>query len=110
MILQAIMDSKYKFIDVFATFPGSVSNSHIFFRSNYQLLVTNDEILNRATIDIQGVNVYEFIIGDAVYMVNKNMLAPRLRQRLLLTFLSYNLKHSSTRMCVERAFDFLKKI
>jgi hypothetical protein len=38
------------------------------------------------------------------------MLVPRSGQRLSPMFESYNFKHSSTRMCVERAFGILKGV
>ena len=110
MILQAIVDSKTRFIDVFAGFPGSVHDSRVFSRSNHQLLVTNGERFNGVTMDIQGVDVHEFIIGDAGYTASRNMLVPRSGQRLSPMFESYNFKHSSTRMCVERAFGILKGV
>ena len=65
MILQAIVDLKFIFIDIFAGFPGSVHDSRVFSRSNHQLFVINGERMNGATMDIQGVDVHEFIIDDA---------------------------------------------
>ena len=77
MILQAIEDFKYRFIDVFAGFPGSIHDSHVFSYSNHQLLVNNGKKLNGATIDIQCVKIYEFIIGDARYMASQNIFVPQ---------------------------------
>jgi hypothetical protein len=110
MILQAMVDSKTKFINIFAEFPGSIHNSRVFSRSNHQLFITIDEKLNVATMDIQGVDIHEFIIGDAGYTASRNMFVPRSGQQLSPMFKSYNFKHSSTRMCVERAFCILKGV
>jgi hypothetical protein len=67
MILQAIVISKTRFIDVFAKYSDSVHDIRVLSRSNYKLLVTNDERLNRVIKDIQDMDVHEFIIGDTDY-------------------------------------------
>lgn len=53
MILQAIVDSKSRFIDVFARFLGSVYDSRVFSRFNHQLLVIKGKNLNGVIINIQ---------------------------------------------------------
>jgi hypothetical protein len=110
MILQAVVDSKTRFIDVFVGFSGSVYDSRVFSRSKYQLLVTNGKRLNGAIMNIQGVDVHEFIIGYAGYTASRDMLVPRSGQQLSLMFESYNFKHSSIRMCVDCAFGILKGV
>lgn len=110
MILQTIVDSKSIFINVFAGFPSFVHNSRIFSCSNHQLLVTNGKRLNGVSINIRGVDVYEFIIGDTRYMISQHMFVPRSGQRLSSMFQLYNFKHSSTRMCVEHAFGILQGV
>lgn len=65
MILQAIMDSKTRFIDVFTGFLGFVHYSCVLSCSNYKLYTTNGKRLNAVTKEIQSINAHEFIISDA---------------------------------------------
>ena len=58
-------------------------------------------------MDIQGMNVHEFIIGDAGYTTSQNIFVPQSGQRLSPMFQSYNFKYYSTRTCIKRAFGIL---
>ena len=59
---------------------------------------------------IHGVDVYEFIIGNAEYIVSQNMFVSWSGQQLSPMFQSYNLKYSSIRICIKYAFGILKEV
>ena len=65
---------------MFAGFPGSVHDSRVLSCTNHKLFVINGERLNKATKNIQDVDIYEFIIGDAGYMASRNMFVPQSEQ------------------------------
>lgn len=65
---------------MFAGFPGSVHDNRVLSCTNHKLLVINGERLNRATKNIQVVDIYEFIIGDAGYMASRNMFVLQSKQ------------------------------
>ena len=108
MILQAIVDSKMRFIDAFAGFPGSVHDARVYGRSKHCELVASGQRLNGPMKQIYGVDIPEMVIGDAGYATSEHMLVPWTTARVNPLYDEYNFKHSSTRMVVERAFGVLK--
>jgi hypothetical protein len=100
IILQAVVDSYGKFIDIFVGYPGSTHDSRVFRNSPLYLS------LNSSSLNIPS-NAY--ILGDAGYPCQNWLLTPyRDNGRLAQIQTYYNTKHSQTRISVEQAFGKLK--
>src|SRR5215469_14040170 len=100
IVLQAVIDSYGKFIDIFVGFPGSTHDSRIFRNSPlYYALSSSSSIIPS--------NAY--ILGDAGYPCQNWLITPyRDTGRLTPKQTYYNVKHSQTRISVEQAFGKLK--
>jgi hypothetical protein len=100
IVLQAVIDSSGKFIDIFVGYPGSTHDSRIFHNSSlYHVLNSSSSVISA--------NAY--ILGDAGYPCQNWLLTPyRDNGRLTQVQTYYNVKHSQTRIGVEQAFGKLK--
>jgi hypothetical protein len=100
IVLQAVIDSSGKFIDIFVGYPGSTHDSRIFCNSpiNHMLTSSSSVIPSNA-----------YILGDAGYPCQNWLLTPyRDNGRLTQIQTYYNTKHSQTQISVEQAFGKLK--
>lgn len=115
VIVQAVVGPDLKFYDVFAGFPGSAHDQHVFaesplgraFRAGTHLV---QQLL---PIPFRQALVKPYLLGDFRYKLLPDLIVPyssaeeggdetgRLR---------FNFMHSSLRMCVERAFGHLKMV
>ena len=106
--VQAVVDSTMKFTDVVTGWCGSVHDSRIF---SYSAIFENkSEYFNeRSAVRVNGITVHEYIVGDAGYPLSPNLIIPIRRKKAANPpEKGFNFRHSSTRMCVERAFGRLK--
>ena len=95
--LQAICDSKRKFLDVFVGYPSSVGDRRILLNSNFYQNVT----LNYN----EYFNDNQFILGDKAYPNLKWLLAPYIDRGNMREYqIFFNKCHASTRSVVERSF------
>jgi len=98
--LQAVCQHKLKFTDCYVGQPGSVHDARVF-----RLSPLGQEIEG-------GTKLFPtdgHIIGDSAYPLSKTLLTPyRDTGNLTSMKQTYNFKHSSTRMAIERAFSHLK--
>ena len=101
MVLQCVVDSKYKFTDCYVGFPGSVHDARVFNNSDLGVKMETDPI-----------NIFPddtFIIGDSAYPLTPHLLTPYKENGYLNeTQENYNYVQSATRNIVERAFALLK--
>jgi hypothetical protein len=100
IVLQAVIDSYGKFIDIFVGYPGSTHDSRIFRNSplNHTLSSSSSIIPSNA-----------YILGDAGYPCQNWLITPyRDNGRLTQKQTYFNVKHSQTRISVEQAFGKLK--
>ncbi|XP_060563710.1 putative nuclease HARBI1 [Ruditapes philippinarum] len=101
IVLQAVCDSKLLFIDVFCGWPGSVHDSRI---------LKNSPLMDKIEADVSQVfpgNTH--LLGDSAYALASWMMVPyKDCGNLNKDQKTYNYIHSSTRMCIERAFGALK--
>ena len=109
-VVQAIVDSEMQFLDIFAGFPGVVHDDRVLKNSGFYKAVEEGQLLNGPKRQIQGIWIPELIIGDAGYTQSEWMLVPLPGRNLHGLHESYNHKHSSTRIIVERAFGRLKGV
>ncbi|XP_065193200.1 putative nuclease HARBI1 [Sycon ciliatum] len=101
VVLQAVCDRNLMFTDVYCGWPGSVHDARVFDNSPLKQLATAD-------VD-QFFPGESFIVGDSAYPLLSWVMTPfRDDGHLTAAQTNYNYKHSSTRMCIERAFALLK--
>ncbi|CAG7727249.1 unnamed protein product [Allacma fusca] len=103
VILQGICDAKMQFIDVFAGWPGSSHDAHVWKNSPFFQLIA-----------AEGGNNPMFpadchLIGDSAYPLSGVLLTPyRNNGHLTATQKRYNMLLSSSRTLIEQAFGLLK--
>jgi hypothetical protein len=98
--LQAIADPFLKFTDIFAGFPGSVSDNRIFRNSDLYIVVRNN-IQNYFPNQ-------EFIIGDKAYPLLSWCIPPYINRGNMTPAKTYfNSIMAKTRQVVERSFALL---
>lgn len=101
IILQAVCDSNLNFIDVYCGWPGSVHDSRVLKNSPLYMETETDQ-----NTRFPG-NIH--LIGDSAYGLSSWLMVPvkdygNLNEKKK----RFNYIHSSTRMCIERAFGALK--
>lgn len=105
LILQAVCDCNLKFLDVYCGWPGSVHDARV---------LRNSPLFKSASA-AESEEIYMFpinthLLGDSAYPLSNWLMVPfkdfgnlnEIQKR-------YNYKHSSTRICIERAFGALKR-
>uniref|UniRef100_A0A1Y1LTG0 DDE Tnp4 domain-containing protein n=1 Tax=Photinus pyralis TaxID=7054 RepID=A0A1Y1LTG0_PHOPY len=100
IILQGVVDSRKRFINVFCGEPGSLHDARVFKRSPlYRRITENDLPLNN-----------HFLVGDSAYPSTLPWLITPYKDNGKLTSeqRTFNYRHSSTRVIVENAFGLLK--
>ncbi|XP_071945891.1 uncharacterized protein [Antedon mediterranea] len=110
VLLQGLVDADGKFMNTFFGLPGSVHDARMFNLSTLsQKLAENTLFKPNPTVNIEGSDVQLLIIGDPAYPLLPNLIRPYIgRGNLDRRKSSFNFKHSSTRMTVEKAFGRLK--
>eukprot|EP01018_Ginkgo_biloba_P002824 Gb_25687 [translate_table: standard] len=107
MLVQDIIDSNMRFLDIYTVWPGSLNDSRLLRNSSFYRLYEGGERLNGHLVSIGTIDMREYIVGDDGYP---------LLPWLIILFLGavtntqnlFNFKLSSTRIVVEQAFGKLK--
>lgn len=100
MQLQAVVDARGAFIDVFTGWPGSVSDARIWANSPLFQLLSNREI---------KLCSHYHLLGDGGYPLQPWLMVPyREDQKATAWHNRYNFAQSSTRTVVEHTFGQLK--
>jgi hypothetical protein len=109
--LQAIVDLNLKFLDVTCGWPGSMQDSRLLRNSGfYGDMVYKKSKLHGPTYRCaDGSAMREFLLADAGYPLYDWLIVPYARG-IDMRRDQWNFMHSSTRMCVERAFGRLKGV
>eukprot|EP01018_Ginkgo_biloba_P031772 Gb_40842 [translate_table: standard] len=107
MLVQAVVDSNMRFLDICTGWPGSLNDAGLLRNSSFYRLCEEGERLNGAPISIGGFDMREYIIGDSGYPLLPWLIVPFSgeltdEQRL------FNYKLSYTRSIVDRAFGKLR--
>jgi len=101
IILQGVCDHKARFIDIFVGMPGRMHDARVFRQS--ELFAQ----LNRADNPLLPPNMH--LLGDSAYPLMKNLMTPfRDNGHLTIEQNNYNVKLSTIRSIIERAFGILK--
>jgi DDE superfamily endonuclease len=109
VILQAVVDSSCRFIDVHAGRPGCTNDARVFSESPLAEALRQGTFLQEPVVQVQGCNVKPYIVGDAGYKLEKYIMIPYPSSQLSdEARKSYNFFQSCTRNIVEQAFGRLK--
>ena len=110
VILQAVVDRSYKFLDINVGWPGKVHDARVFSNSKiYRQSVEGNLFPTSKAKVINGVKVPLCIIADAAYPLLSWVMKPFLDNGNLSADKShFNYRLSRARMVVENAFGRLK--
>ena len=106
IVLQAVVDGHYKFRDIYANTAGAAHDSTVFNRSPLSTFIHRQMPKNDIIINGQLVPLH--ILGDPAYPLSELILKGYTGRNLSPEEESFNVYHSSARMCVEIAFGKLK--
>lgn len=109
MILQAIVDSSMRFLNVFVGFPGSASEIRVLRNSSFYQLAERGQILNGEHFRDGAFAIREYIVGDGGFLLLPWLMIP-FEGPVTIEQRRFNFKLSSTRIVVERAFERLKSV
>lgn len=108
IILQGLVDFKYRFLDFDIGWPGKCHDSWVFQHSSLRQKLEAGEFFPRGSRTIEGVEVPVLILGDSAYSEEKFLMKPYPYGNLNEQQQRYNYIHSRSRMVVENAFGRLK--
>lgn len=101
IILQGVCDHKARFIDVFIGMPGRMHDARVFRQSEVFVQLNNVEN------PLLPCNMH--LVGDSAYPLMQNLMTPfRDNGHLTRVQRNYNIKLSTIRAIIERAFGLLK--
>jgi len=106
IIMQAVVDHSYKFIDINVGWPGKVHDSRVF-RHSSLFEMGNQGFLPEKVLNLNNTHVPVHLIGDAAYTLLPWLMTP-FKGKLTEIQEAYNYKLSSARMVVENSFGRLK--
>ncbi len=103
VVLQAVVDGKGLFWNVFAGLPGSMHDARVLRRSGLWNMA--DRIFAGRHSIIEGHDMGYYIMGDAAYLQMSWLMKPFVDNgRLSNEQTNFNVKHSRVRVVVENAF------
>ena len=109
IILQCLVDDKYRFTDIYVGWSGRVHDAHVFQISRLFAKASNGVLLPDTAKDIDGVRVPLVILGDAAYPLMPWLMKPYINNRRLDDEQKhFNYRQSRARMVVENTFGRLK--
>ncbi|XP_054825952.1 uncharacterized protein LOC129323443 [Eublepharis macularius] len=107
MILQAVVDSDARFLDIFVGFPGRAHDARVLRNSPLFKRLEDGARRPKRPVTLEGVTFDPVIIGDPAYPLRPWLMKPypapstRAQER-------FNYRLSRARMSVERSFGILK--
>lgn len=106
IVVQAVTDGHYMFRDIYANTPGSAHDASVYRRSPLNGFI--DHKMPKRDVVINGQIVPLHILGDPAYPISGNIIKGYTGRNLSPQDESFNVYHSSARMCVEISFGKLK--
>ena len=108
MLIQAVVDYKYCFLDIYNGWPGSVHDRGLA-HSTFYKKANSGQLLSRTTKTICGASVPVFVIEDSAYPMLPWLMKPYNQPSVDCAEKStYNYRISRGRIVVEIAFGRLK--
>lgn len=106
VVLQAVVDANLMFKDIYANTAGAAHDATVYYRSPLSTAILtsmpkHDKIINGHSVPLH-------ILGDPAYALSTRIMKGYTGRNLSAEQESFNVYHSSARMCVERAFGKLK--
>lgn len=111
IILQALVDANYLFLDICVGWPGKVHDARVFRNSSLYTSVCSGAFIPDTTVYqmISGVRVPPLILGDSAYPLKDWLMKPYVdRGNLSREEINFNNLLSITRVVVENVFGRLK--
>ena len=109
MVMQAVVDHEYKFIDIASGWPGSVHDARVFKDSAIYAKGKNGTLFSNESININGIQVPIHLIGDPAYPLSRWLIKPYAKvANMDPNEEHFNYRLSRARMVVECAFGRLK--
>ena len=76
MVIQAVVDYKYQFLNVYTGWPGSVHDAHVLAYSTLYQFGTDKKLLPDMRKVIEGTEVSPYIIGNSAYPLLTWLMKP----------------------------------
>ena len=108
ILLQAVVDHKYCFTDIYIGWPGSVHDARVFANSELYQNGRNGTLFPQSNLQLDGNDVPVVILGDAAYPLMSWLLKPFPHGALNRQQQRFNYRLSRARMVTENAFGRLK--
>ena len=109
IVVQAVADASFKFLDVSTGFPGSIHDARILRLSKLHREVGQGNWLNGPSKQIGACEVGPLLVGDSAYPLSKWLMKPFKQTRTLTeSQLRYNCAVSQARVVIEQAYGILK--
>ncbi|XP_045179625.2 uncharacterized protein LOC123539178 [Mercenaria mercenaria] len=109
IILQAVVDHAYQFMDIYVGWPGSVHDARVFANSPIARKLSTATAFDNRMENINGTQVPYYIIGDPAYPILPVLMkAFANTDQLTDDQRKFNITLSGARVVVENAFGRLK--
>ncbi|CAG2195659.1 unnamed protein product [Mytilus edulis] len=108
IIMQAVIDHSYKFIDILVGWPRNIHNARVF-RHSSLFEIGNQRLFLEKVLNLDNTHVPIHLIGDAAFPLLPWLMTP-FKGKLTELQDKYNYKLSSARMVVENSFGRLKTV
>ena len=76
VLVQAVVDYRYCFLDIYARWPGSVHNARVLVHSSFYKKADAGQLLSPVTKKINRVNIPVYVIGDSAYPMLPWLMKP----------------------------------
>ena len=109
IIMQAVVDYRGRFLDVYIGWPGKVHDARVFVNSSLYSKGNNGTLLPNYSRTLSGVQVPLVILGDPAYPLLPWLMKPYPENaHTLQQQKHFNYRQSRARMVIENAFGRLK--
>ena len=76
IVVQAVVDYKNGFLDIYTGWPGTIHDAHMFAHSSLYKLGVDNKLLPDMKRTIKGIEVSLFLIGDFAYPLPTWLMKP----------------------------------
>lgn len=109
MIVQAVADHKYRFMDIYTGWPGSVHDARVFANSTIYKKGMEGQLFHNLTKEVDGEDLPVVLLGDSAYPLLPWLMKPFPHNGVLSRDQQhYNYQLSRARIVIENAFGRLK--